>query len=98
MVRLRAHPVPSNPATVLHSPWPPSVCHAFLCCSGEVIHSGRCASLKRHKLEVETVGKGTECGVLLEGFDGVQPGDQLQCIAVELRGDETVNAGPENKW
>lgn len=44
------------------------------------------------------MGKGTECGVLLEGFDGVQPGDQLQCIAVELRGDETVNAGPENKW
>lgn len=63
-----------------------------------MIHTGRCSSLKRHKLEVETVGKGTECGVLLEGFGGVQPGDQLQCIAVELRADETVNTGPENKW
>lgn len=47
---------------------------------GEVVHTGPCASLKRHKLEVEAVGKGTECGVLLEGFDGVQPGDVLQCI------------------
>lgn len=48
---------------------------------GEVVHTGTCASLKRHKLEVEAVGKGTECGVLLEGFDGVQPGDVLQCIS-----------------
>jgi translation initiation factor IF-2 len=63
-----------------------------------VVHTGRCSSLKRHKLEVETVGKGTECGVLLDGFDGVQPGDQLQCIRVEMRSDEHVNAGPANKW
>ncbi|KAL4858773.1 Translation initiation factor IF-2 [Chlorella vulgaris] len=63
---------------------------------GEVVHTGRCSSLKRHKLEVETVGKGTECGVLLDGFDGVQPGDQLQCIRVEMRSDEHVNAGPAN--
>lgn len=63
-----------------------------------MVHEGRCASLKRHKLEVETVGKGTECGVLLDGFHDVRPGDQLQCIAVEMRNDAHVNTGPENKW
>lgn len=33
------------------------------------MHEGSCASLKRMKLDVERVGKGSECGVLLEGFD-----------------------------
>lgn len=33
------------------------------------MHDGPCASLKRLKLDVERVGKGSECGVLLEGFD-----------------------------
>ncbi len=33
------------------------------------VHEGPCASLKRHKLDVERVGKGSECGVLLDGFD-----------------------------
>ncbi|KAL4428155.1 hypothetical protein ABPG75_002244 [Micractinium tetrahymenae] len=67
---------------------------------GEVVHTGACASLKRHKLEVETVGKGTECGVLLEGFDGVQPGDVLQCITVEMRAADKVTNTAENanKW
>jgi hypothetical protein len=32
------------------------------------VHKGPCASLKRHKLDVERVGKGSECGVLLDGF------------------------------
>jgi translation initiation factor IF-2 len=58
--------------------------------NGEAVHTGACASLKRHKLEVETVGKGTECGILLEGFDGMQPGDVLQCITVEMRASATV--------
>lgn len=38
-------------------------------CCGAQVHEGACASLKRHKLDVERVGKGMECGVLLEGFD-----------------------------
>ena len=33
------------------------------------VHEGPCASLKRQKLDVERVGKGSECGVLLDGFD-----------------------------
>lgn len=60
---------------------------------GEVVFQGPCASLRRHKLDVETVGKGTECGVGLEGFDGFKLGDVLQCVDVELRAAE-VKATP----
>ena len=35
--------------------------------------------------QVETVGFGTECGVILEGWDDVQAGDTLLCITVESR-------------
>lgn len=48
--------------------------------------------------QVETVGKGTECGVLLEGFSDIQPGDVLQCITTELRATAQVQAGPEKEW
>jgi translation initiation factor IF-2 len=60
---------------------------------GEVVHEGRCNSLRRHKLEVDAVGKGTECGVGLLGFDGFRLGDVLQCVDVEMRAAE-VKTGP----
>jgi translation initiation factor IF-2 len=50
---------------------------------GEMVHEGPVASLRRHKLEVPAVGKGTECGVCLDGFSDVRLGDSLQCIAME---------------
>lgn len=48
--------------------------------NGEVIAQGACDSLRRHKLDVETVGNGTECGLGVEGFDDFQQGDVLQCV------------------
>ena len=48
------------------------------------IHEGPVASIKRQRLDVERVGKGTECGVALEGFGAFQPGDVLQCIELEM--------------
>lgn len=56
------------------------------------VHEGPCASIKRHKQDVERVGKGTECGVLLEGFAGFHQGDVLQCIELEMvaPGKETL--------
>jgi translation initiation factor IF-2 len=50
---------------------------------GEPVHDGACSSLKRLKLDVQTVGKGSECGVVLEGFAGAQQGDVLQCYSME---------------
>lgn len=35
--------------------------------------------------QVETVGFGTECGVILEGWGDVRAGDTLLCITVESR-------------
>lgn len=36
------------------------------------------ASLKQHKEEMDEVRKGSECGIMLEGFEGYQVGDILQ--------------------
>lgn len=51
--------------------------------SGEIIHEGHLDSLRRHKLDVQTVGKGTECGVILEEFADFMVGDSLSCIEVQ---------------
>ena len=37
--------------------------------SDQILFEGSCTSLKRHKLDVDRVGKGTECGILLNPFD-----------------------------
>lgn len=47
---------------------------------GEVLHEGPCDSLRRHKLAVDSVGRGSECGVVLDGFQDFRPGDVLQCV------------------
>lgn len=47
---------------------------------GEVIAEGICNSLRRHKLDVDTVGHGSECGLGVEGFDDFQAGDMLHCV------------------
>lgn len=36
-------------------------------------------SLKHHKEEVDEIRKGSECGVMLDGFEGFIEGDILQC-------------------
>jgi translation initiation factor IF-2 len=50
--------------------------------SGEVVYTGQIDSLRRHKLDVETVGKGTECGLSLDGFEDIIVGDTISCIEV----------------
>ena len=39
-----------------------------------------CGSIRRHRLDVDTVGRGTECGVVLPGWADFRPGDVLQCV------------------
>jgi translation initiation factor IF-2 len=43
-----------------------------------VIHTGKIASLKRFKDDAREVAAGFECGIGLEGFDGIHVGDQLE--------------------
>ena len=50
---------------------------------GTVVHEGRIASLKRFNEDVREVLAGFECGVLIEDFNDVKEGDEIE--AYELR-------------
>jgi translation initiation factor IF-2 len=50
---------------------------------GVVIFEGRMASLKRFKDDVSEVSQGYECGVGLDKFQDVKPGDFLEAFAVK---------------
>lgn len=65
---------------------------------GVAVHEGllSCASIRRHRLEVQTVGRGTECGVVLTGWTDVRSGDVLQCVRtvrVRARTEEVQGGG-----
>ena len=45
---------------------------------GVVIYEGKLTSLKRFKDDVEEIGNGYECGVVISGYDDVVPGDVLE--------------------
>ena len=53
---------------------------------GQPLHPGLipCRSIRRLRLEVQSVGRGTECGVLLAGSPplDVRPGDVVQCVRI----------------
>ncbi|MDP6565153.1 MAG: translation initiation factor IF-2 [Alphaproteobacteria bacterium] len=48
-----------------------------------VIHEGGMRSLKRFKDDTNEVREGNECGVALENYQDIQPGDQLEFFEVE---------------
>lgn len=50
--------------------------------AGQALWRGTIGSLKRIKEDVKEVKKGLECGILLNGFSDLQPGDQL--VACEI--------------
>lgn len=45
-----------------------------------VVWEGKVGGLKSHKKDVESMRKGAECGVTLEGWDKFEVGDVLQCF------------------
>ncbi len=50
---------------------------------GAVIYTGKVASLHRFKDDVNEVKSGFECGVALENFADIKPGDVLEAFVVE---------------
>ncbi|PMP86996.1 MAG: translation initiation factor IF-2 [Roseiflexus castenholzii] len=46
--------------------------------NGVVIHDGKIASLKRFKDDVREVQAGYECGLIVEGFNDITPGDTME--------------------
>ncbi len=51
--------------------------------NGEVVFEGRISSLKRIKDDVREVATGFDCGIGLEGFEGIQERDIIETYAVE---------------
>ncbi|KAL3498951.1 hypothetical protein ACH5RR_041683 [Cinchona calisaya] len=56
--------------------------------SGEVVFEGCCTSLKREKNDVDAVGKGNECGLVIQNYFDFRVGDIIQCM-------EQVNIKPK---
>ncbi len=51
--------------------------------AGEKVHQGEVASLKHEKDDVREVREGFEFGIVMKGFNDIQPGDALECIVIE---------------
>ncbi len=49
----------------------------------KVVHEGKMASLRRFKDDVREVQSGYECGVMLENYNDVKPGDQFEVFEVK---------------
>ncbi|KAG9149212.1 hypothetical protein Leryth_003204 [Lithospermum erythrorhizon] len=56
--------------------------------SGDVLYEGDCSSLKQETQDVETVAKGSECGLVLHDWCDFRVGDVIQCL-------EQVNRKPK---
>ena len=50
---------------------------------GIVVYEGKIASLRRYKDDVKSVKAGFECGIGLENFQDVKPGDQIEGFRIE---------------
>ena len=50
---------------------------------GIVVYEGKLASLRRFKDDVKSVKAGYECGVGLENFQDIHPGDQIEAYRIE---------------
>jgi len=51
--------------------------------NGAVVFSGKLSSLKRFKDDVREVAEGFECGLTVEGFNEIQPGDVIEAYEME---------------
>jgi translation initiation factor IF-2 len=47
------------------------------------IHAGKVASLKRFKDDVKEVATGMECGIGIEGYSDLKPGDIIEAFEIE---------------
>ena len=50
---------------------------------GIVVHEGALASLRRFKDDVREVATNYECGIALERFNDIKPGDIIECFSME---------------
>jgi translation initiation factor IF-2 len=60
---------------------------------GVVVYDGNLASLKRFKDDVKEVKDGLECGIGIENFNDVKPGDLIESYRIEQVA-RTLEAAP----
>jgi translation initiation factor IF-2 len=51
--------------------------------AGEEVHSGKLSTLKRFKDDVREVTQGYECGLSVDGYKGIQEGDEIEVFEVK---------------
>ena len=47
------------------------------------VFEGKIGTLRRFKDDANEVRAGLECGIRLDGFDGYQPGDRIECFEIQ---------------
>jgi len=50
---------------------------------GVVVYEGRLGSLRRFKDDVKEVQAGYECGITVENFNDIKPGDRLEIFTID---------------
>ncbi|KAL6176226.1 hypothetical protein ACLB2K_052861 [Fragaria x ananassa] len=60
--------------------------------SGEVVFEGSCESLKLEKQNVDTVKKGSECGLVIQNCYDFQVGDMVQCLQQVIRKPKFISS------
>lgn len=60
--------------------------------SGEVVFEGSCESLRREKQDVDTVKKGSECGLVIQNCYDFQVGDMVQCLQQVIRKPKFISS------
>lgn len=55
---------------------------------GEILWKGKLSSLKRMKEDTKEVQKGTECGIVLDGFSDIKEGDILEAFDITYEEQE----------
>ena len=48
--------------------------------NGEVVYSGALSSMRHLTKEVRVAAKGMECGLIMQGWSGIERGDELECV------------------
>ena len=57
--------------------------HVRLIRDNVVIHEGRLSQLKHFKDDVREAHAGQECGMAIENYQDMRPGDVIECYRVE---------------
>lgn len=52
---------------------------------GNMVWEGRVSQLKQVKQVVEQVGKGSECGIMFDGFEDFKVGDSVEVVNLQTK-------------